>query len=109
MNALPDSPIVLTIAGFDPSGCAGILADVKTLEANGVYGMAVCTANTEQNISSFKKSNWIGKNEMISQLNLLQKEVNFGFVKIGLTENFDILNCLIDELIKRNTSVKIVW
>ena len=109
MNALPDSPIVLTIAGFDPSGCAGVLADIKTFGANGVHGMAVCTANTEQNVSSFKKANWIKREEIVSQLNLLQQEVTFEFVKIGLIESFQLLNELVDELISRNPAVKIIW
>lgn len=109
MNVLPNNPIALTIAGFDPSGCAGILADVKTFEAHGVYGMAVCTANTEQNITAFKKANWINKNEILSQLNLLQQEVNFEFVKIGLVENFESLYSIINQLQKQNPSVKIIW
>lgn len=106
---LPGMPIVLTIAGFDPSGCAGILADIKTFETNGVYGMAVLTANTEQNISAFNKPNWVKREEIICQLNLLQKEVNFEFVKIGLVENFEVLQVLVDELIRKNPGVKIVW
>jgi len=109
MQVLPDMPVVLTIAGFDPSGGAGILADIKTFETNGVYGMAVCTANTEQNVSEFKKPNWVKQEEIIAQLNLLQKEVNFEFVKIGLVENFELLQILVDELIKENPDVKIVW
>jgi hydroxymethylpyrimidine/phosphomethylpyrimidine kinase len=109
MIALPDSPIVLTIAGLDPSGCAGLLADIKTFEANGVYGMAVCTANTEQNVDSFKKPNWIKKEEIISQLNLLQQEVKFEFVKIGLIESLELLEAIIDELIVKNPEVKIIW
>jgi len=109
MNALPDSPIVLTIAGFDPSGCAGLLADIKTFEANGVYGMAVCTANTEQNVTSFKRPNWIGKEEIINQLSLLQQEVNFDFVKIGLIENLALLNTVVDVLIEKKTEAKIIW
>jgi hydroxymethylpyrimidine/phosphomethylpyrimidine kinase len=109
MNSLPDSPIVLTIAGFDPSGCAGLLADIKTFEANGVYGMAVCTANTEQNITAFKRPNWIKPEEIISQLRLLQQEVNFEFVKIGLIENLELLDTVVDQLINASPSVKIIW
>ena len=109
MNALPDSTIVLTIAGFDPSGCAGVLADIKTFEANGVHGMAVCTANTEQNVSSFKKANWIRPEEIEGQLNLLQHEITFEFVKIGLIESLELLNDLVNQLISQNPSVKIIW
>ena len=53
-------PYALTIAGFDPSAGAGVLADVKTLEANGVYGLAACTAFTVQNDVTFERVSWVG-------------------------------------------------
>ena len=48
-HANPAVPVVLTIAGFDPSGGAGIIADLKTLAANNCYGVAAITALTVQN------------------------------------------------------------
>jgi hydroxymethylpyrimidine/phosphomethylpyrimidine kinase len=42
-------PNILSIAGSDPSGGAGIQADIKTISANGGYAMAVITALTAQN------------------------------------------------------------
>ena len=48
-------PHVLSIAGFDPSGGAGILADIKTIEANGGYGFGVITAVTCQNDIAFEQ------------------------------------------------------
>ena len=50
-------PKVLTIAGFDPSAGAGVLADVKTFENIGVYGFAVTTSITYQNENKFDKAN----------------------------------------------------
>ena len=41
-------PVVLTIAGFDPSSGAGLTADIKTIAANGCYGVAAITALTVQ-------------------------------------------------------------
>jgi hydroxymethylpyrimidine/phosphomethylpyrimidine kinase len=102
-------PRVLTIAGLDPSGCAGLLADIKTFEANGAYGMAVCTANTEQTVTQFNQPNWIPKEKIASQLKALQDDCNFEYAKIGLVESFEILNALIDLLIDKNPDVKIVW
>lgn len=102
-------PTVLTIAGLDPSGCAGLLADIKTFEAHNVNAMAVCTANTKQNIAEFKEANWVKINDILSQLNLLQKETRFDLVKIGLVENFHVLNRIINELLQHNKAAKIIW
>jgi hydroxymethylpyrimidine/phosphomethylpyrimidine kinase len=109
MFSLSHQPLVLTIAGFDPSGCAGILADIKTFEAHGVYGMAVCTANTWQTASKFEEANWIRQDEIIAQLSLLQKENSFEYVKIGLIENLEVLNEVVDALFNKNSEVKIIW
>ena len=46
-------PFVLTIAGFDPSAGAGVLADVKTFEQHRVYGFAINTGNTIQTENEF--------------------------------------------------------
>lgn len=46
-------PLVMSIAGFDPSGGAGLLADIKTFEQLKVKGLAVCTAMTLQTESEF--------------------------------------------------------
>src|SRR5208337_4551017 len=42
-------PVVLSVAGFDPSAGAGIMADLKTLAAHNCYGVAAITALTVQN------------------------------------------------------------
>ena len=47
-------PIVLSIAGFDPTGGAGLLADVKTCEQLRCLGMGVLTANTNQTEADFR-------------------------------------------------------
>ena len=51
--------LALTIAGFDGSAGAGLLADVKAMEFFGVYGQAVCTALTVQNENEFFSPNWV--------------------------------------------------
>lgn len=49
MDKAIKQPVVLTIAGFDPSGGAGVLADIKTFAAFGCYGLAAVTSLTFQN------------------------------------------------------------
>jgi hydroxymethylpyrimidine/phosphomethylpyrimidine kinase len=50
-------PFVLSIAGFDPSGGAGVLADCKTFEQHEVYGLAINT-NTIQTENNFYEIEW---------------------------------------------------
>ncbi|HPW86891.1 MAG TPA: bifunctional hydroxymethylpyrimidine kinase/phosphomethylpyrimidine kinase, partial [Chitinophagales bacterium] len=51
-------PYVLSIAGYDPCGGAGVLSDIKTMEAIGVYGLAVTTCITYQNDHQFEGVQW---------------------------------------------------
>ena len=48
-------PVVLTIAGFDPSSGAGVTADIKTIAAHGCYGLACITALTVQSTSGVRR------------------------------------------------------
>ncbi|MBL0288951.1 MAG: bifunctional hydroxymethylpyrimidine kinase/phosphomethylpyrimidine kinase [Bacteroidetes bacterium] len=65
-------PIVLSIAGFDPSGGAGLLADIKTIESHKVYGLGVLTCSTLQNELVFKEINWLETAYIKNQIKLLQ-------------------------------------
>lgn len=85
---------MLTIAGFDPSGGAGILADIKTFEQLKVYGMAVQTANTVQNEHSFYEVNWIDRKTIFKQLDCLLEKHNFRYIKIGLIPDLEFLQSL---------------
>jgi hydroxymethylpyrimidine/phosphomethylpyrimidine kinase len=65
-----ERPRVLVIAGFDQSGGAGILSDIKTLEAHGVYGYAVCTGMTWQNERVITRVEWYREKEIFEQIDL---------------------------------------
>ena len=67
-------PYVLSIAGFDPSGGAGILADIKTFENIGVYGFGVCSALTYQNDTEFIHVDWIDSDKIKEQILVLFKK-----------------------------------
>lgn len=98
---------VLSIAGFDPSGGAGILADIKTFEANKVCGMGAASAITFQNDIEFDSVKWITSNEILKQVSVLQKRVEFNFIKIGLMKDLKTLNEIIDFLPIANC--QLVW
>ena len=83
---------ILTIGGFDPSGGAGVLSDIKTFEQHKTYGMAVNTANTVQNVSEFEAVNWLYEELILAQLDVLLKKYTFEYVKIGLIPNLKFIN-----------------
>ena len=101
-------PYVLTIAGFDPSGGAGLVADLKTFENLKCYGLSVCTANTIQNDMDFVNCHWMPIQQIKAQIEVLFNRFKIDFVKIGIVENWMVLQSIIDLLYKRSPEVKII-
>lgn len=100
-------PFILTIGGFDPSGGAGVLADIKTFEQNKTLGMAVNTANTIQHESEFKAVNWLDESLILGQLDLLLEKYCFTYVKIGLIPNIALIETIYERM--RNMKTRIIW
>ena len=100
-------PTVLTIAGFDPSAGAGVLADIKTFEALKTYGLGVVSALTWQNESEFEKTEWISADKIIHQTEILLRKSKIEFAKIGLIENWETFGQIIDFL--KNHNINIIW
>jgi hydroxymethylpyrimidine kinase/phosphomethylpyrimidine kinase len=82
INAAP--PIVLTIAGFDPSAGAGIAADLKTFSAHNCYGIAALTALTVQSTQGVKAVHVIPAAELRAQLDALFEDIKISTIKIGM-------------------------
>jgi len=101
-------PYVLTIAGFDPSNGAGLTADIKTFEALKTYGVSICTANTVQNDIDFKSCHWVDIGIVKNQLEVLFDRFKIQYVKIGIIQDWETLNEIIDFLLKKNPEIKIV-
>lgn len=101
-------PNILTIAGFDPSNGAGLTADIKTFEQLKCYGFAVCSANTIQNDITFTSCHWTSIEIIKSQIEVLFNRFNIDFVKIGIVENWVVLDELITLLLAKNSNIKIV-
>jgi hydroxymethylpyrimidine/phosphomethylpyrimidine kinase len=80
-------PIALTIAGSDPSGGAGIQADLKTFSALGVYGAAVLTALTAQNTTGVFAIHHVPADFIAAQIDAVFADLNVGAVKIGMLGN----------------------
>ena len=84
-NASP--PIVLTIAGFDPTCGAGIGADLKAFAANNCYGIAAVTALTVQSTQGVTATNVTPAATLRAQLEALAGDVQIAAVKIGMLGN----------------------
>jgi hydroxymethylpyrimidine/phosphomethylpyrimidine kinase len=100
---------VLTIAGFDPSAGAGVLSDIKTIEANGAYGLGVVSALTWQNDAEFDGVEWLPVHKIISQTEVLLRRINIRFVKVGLIENLAVLQELLSFLTSRLDQPVIIY
>jgi hydroxymethylpyrimidine/phosphomethylpyrimidine kinase len=87
-------PAVLTIAGSDPSGGAGIQADLKTFSALGAYGTAVITALTAQNTQGVFGVHVVPTEFVIAQLETLVADVRLDAIKIGMLANADIVRAV---------------
>src|SRR5438477_5411001 len=80
-------PILLTIAGFDPSCGAGTVADLKTFAAHGCYGVAAITSLTVQNTQGVEAVHNTPSAELREQLEIIAKDCDIAAVKIGMLGN----------------------
>lgn len=101
--------LVLSIAGFDPCGGAGILADIQTMHQLQVQGMAVVTALTYQNEDDLWGIEWKDFDPIKSQIDALLADYNFSVIKIGIINGLELLDKLLEYLENRLPDVKIVW
>lgn len=87
-NHSPASPpILLTIAGFDPSCGAGVAADLKTFAAHNCYGVAAIAALTVQSTEGVKSVHPTPAPTLRAQLDVLADDVPLAAVKIGMLAN----------------------
>ena len=89
---------VLTIAGSDPSGGAGIQADIKTLMAHGIYASSAITALTAQNTTGVKDVLPVPPDFLAKQLDCVLEDIFPDAVKIGMTVNQQLLTVIIEKL-----------
>lgn len=84
-------PRVLSIAGSDPSGGAGIQADLKSIAANGGYGMAAITALTAQNTQGVRGVHVPPAEFLREQLDAVSDDVAIDAVKIGMLGTVEVV------------------
>ncbi len=84
-------PVALTIAGSDPSGGAGVQADLKTFAAHRVYGTSVLTALTAQNTTGVSAVHLPPIGFLIAQLDAVLNDLTVNAVKTGMLANAAIV------------------
>lgn len=91
-------PVVLSIAGYDPSAGAGVLADLKTFAAHGVYGMACITAITIQSTQGVRRVKPLPPDTVTETLDCLAGDVSFVAVKVGMLGTSTVAQAVLDWL-----------
>ncbi len=91
-------PIILAIAGFDPSGGAGLLADIKTIHALGGYGTGVITAQTVQNTRSVAATAPVSPALIGAQIRALLDDTPPAAVKVGMLGNAAAVEAVVSAL-----------
>lgn len=102
-------PYILTIAGHDPSGGAGITADIDTIWQLGGKGLSVCTALTVQDDLTFKKCIWTDAGIILEQLEILMDRYPVQIAKIGIVETTEVLHKILNFLKYKNPAIRIIW
>ena len=99
----------LTIAGFDPSGGAGIIADVKTFEQFRLHGLSVITANTIQTEDAYLATHWTPEAVILNQLSTLLERYSVTHFKIGLVESAAVLLAILETIHRYVKAPFILW
>ena len=98
MNQEKSYPIVLSIAGSDSSGGAGIQADLKTFSSLGVYGTTAITAITAQNTQGVHSQLAITPQMVYDQIVAVIEDLHPSFIKIGMLSNAEIVTAVAEAL-----------
>jgi hydroxymethylpyrimidine/phosphomethylpyrimidine kinase len=91
-------PIVLTIAGFDPSSGAGVTADIKTIAAHGCYGVACLTAITVQSTAGVRRVEAVDPVLVTDTLEELASDISIAAVHIGMLGNAKVVKAVAEFL-----------
>jgi hydroxymethylpyrimidine/phosphomethylpyrimidine kinase len=91
-------PVALTIAGSDSGGGAGIQADVKTMEAHGVFGTSVVTAITAQNTVGVEGSHVLPVEEIEAQYRAVDRDFDVGAAKTGMLATESVIDLVAERI-----------
>lgn len=103
---MKDYPIILSIAGSDPSGGAGIQADIKAISACGGYAAAAVTAVTVQNTSGVVSVEYMNPDLVAAQIDAVMSDLAVDAVKIGMTGTSPIVEAIASGLGSASCAVR---
>lgn len=98
----------LTIAGTDPTGGAGIQADIKTMTANGVFAMSAVTALVAQNTTGVKSILESSPEFLAEQIDCVFTDIVPDAVKIGMVSSVNLITTIADKLAQYNAKHVVV-
>jgi hydroxymethylpyrimidine/phosphomethylpyrimidine kinase len=100
-------PVVLTIAGFDPSSGAGVTADIKTIAAHGCYGVACITAITVQSTAGVRRVEALDPDLVTETLEELASDIPIAAVHIGMLGAAKVVKAVAEFLAQRSGKNKL--
>jgi hydroxymethylpyrimidine/phosphomethylpyrimidine kinase len=101
-------PVVLTVAGFDPSGGAGVLADIKTIAAFGCYGVAAISAITFQNTLGVSGTQRESPLTVRQQITSLFDDFDIAAIKTGMLPTDEIVQEVVGSIRERAVPIVVV-
>jgi hydroxymethylpyrimidine/phosphomethylpyrimidine kinase len=100
-------PVVLTIAGFDPSSGAGVTADIKTIAAHGCYGVACITALTVQSTAGVRRVEPLDPALVTETLEELAADIPLAAIHIGMLGAGKVVKAMVEFLGRRSGKAKL--
>ncbi|MFZ0199699.1 MAG: bifunctional hydroxymethylpyrimidine kinase/phosphomethylpyrimidine kinase [Candidatus Sulfotelmatobacter sp.] len=97
-------PVVLSIAGFDPSSGAGVTADIKTIAAHGCYGVACITGMTVQSTTGVRRVEAVDPGLISDTLEELVADVSVAAIHIGMLATGQVVRAVVDFLERQGKS-----
>jgi hydroxymethylpyrimidine/phosphomethylpyrimidine kinase len=95
---MSNKPVALTIAGSDSGGGAGIQADLKAMEANGVFGTSALAAVTAQNTEEVAQAHNLPPSLVASQIDAVAEDMNVAAAKTGMLSAPEIIETVADRV-----------
>ncbi len=108
MSSIRKVPKILVIAGSDPSGGAGVQADIKTATALKVYAAAAITCLTAQNTKKVYAVQEVETDFLRQQIESVLSDIEIDVIKIGMLGSAEIIDCVADVLARKAKKIPVV-